>query len=114
MQIKISNGEVTLKPLNRKLKKEIGKLLFKGIGMDMVSGEVDKVPMENLQDMPGDCFKILCDKIIIKGTNYKFENLEDLNSRGDFTDNDWDLCEDTAIELYRDCTSKKKKISSAP
>ena len=63
MIIKVSKGEVTLKALNRKLKKEIGKLLFKGIGMDISSGDIDKVPLENLQDMPEDCFKLMFDKL---------------------------------------------------
>lgn len=106
-KIKISHGEVTLRSFTRKLKKKITKSIFVGQGMDVVTGEFDKVPMGNLLEVSEEAFKVLCEKITIEGKDYKHEDLEKLEKDGKFLDADYEICEEACVLMYRDTGVKK-------
>jgi len=109
MIIKVSKGEVTLKKLDRKLKKQIRRLLLKDTMIDVDTGKANEVSMEHLMDVAEKAFEILVDKIVIDGKDYTFRDLEKLNSDGKFTDDDWDLCEEETQQYYNDVTTQKKR-----
>lgn len=108
VKINVSHGEITLKPLDRKRKKTISKILFRGAGMDIITGEIDKVPMENMVDIATEAFEVLCDIVLIDGKNYTFKDLQNLSDEGKFTDEDWDTCEQAALKTYQAKDVKKK------
>lgn len=112
--IEISHGTVTLRRMTRKLKKQITKLMFAGQGMDMVSGQMDKVPMQNLVAIAEGAFHILCETITVDGVTHTPKDpadcaqlLEKLEMEDKFTDADYDTCEEAAVTLWRGADVKK-------
>lgn len=119
--IQISHGTATLRPMTRKLKKAITRLMFSGQGMDMESGQMEKVPLENLVMIAEGAFHILCEKITIDGTDHTPATpdecavlLEKLEAAGTFTDEDYDACEEAAVTLWKGKDVKKNLPKSDP
>lgn len=107
--ISITNGKVILKPLCRGLKKQIRRILLRGADIDITTGEVSKVPLVKLEEAGDEILKLLIEKVVIDNVSYTAADLEKLNQEGKFTDDDWDLCEEQALLLYKKSVDVKKK-----
>jgi len=112
MIIKLSNGELTLKKLTRKLKKELKKEALKDVGFDLQSQKLDKLMAPVIEDFNETALKILAEKIVIEGKEYPGTEIERLNDEGMFTDEDWEVCEQAAGELFVNEALKKKQTTS--
>lgn len=111
MIIKISNGELVLKKLNRKLRKKLRKLAVKDIGLDLQTQKLDKLMAPSLEDFSEEALKLLTEKVTINGKEYEGARIEQLNDDGIFTDDDWELCEKLASEMFVNDKLKKKSMS---
>lgn len=108
MTFKISHGEVTFRELTRKLKKDAMKITLGNAGFDVTIQKADKIPMTNFLDMGDKIFELIVEKIVVDGKTYAYKDLEHLNKEKLFTDEDWDLCETKAQELFNTASVKKK------
>jgi len=108
--IKVSKGEVSFKTYTRKMQRIINAITYKGLAIEMGTGAISDIPMENMMAAQEKAVELLFDKITIKGKDHEYKDLEDLETKELFTLNDWAIIEAAAINIVKNANELKKKL----